>query len=77
MPLPGRSRKLESPGDRETMMTNDRAGPLALIAGAVLSILVFAFHPSHVVEQPLIGPFTLSQLVHGAALLGVPLLAYG
>jgi len=58
-------------------MTNDRAGPLALIAGAVLSILVFAFHPSHVVEQPLIGPFTLSQLVHGAALLGVPLLAYG
>lgn len=58
-------------------MTNERAGPLALIAGAVLSILVFAFHPSHVVEQPVLGPFTLSQLVHATALIGVPLLAYG
>ena len=58
-------------------MTNDRAGPIALISGAILSILVFAFHPSHVVEQPVLGPFTLSQLVHGTALLGVPLLAYG
>ena len=58
-------------------MTNDRAGPIALIIGAILSILVFAFHPTHVVEQPVLGPFTLSQLVHGTALLGVPLLAYG
>src|SRR5690349_12791139 len=58
-------------------MTNERVGASALIAGAILSILVFAFHPSHVVEQPLVGPFTLSQLVHGTALLGVPLMAYG
>lgn len=58
-------------------MTNERAGPMAMIAGAILSILVFAFHPSYVVEQPVIGPFTLSQLVHGTALLGVPLMAYG
>jgi hypothetical protein len=58
-------------------MTNERAGPIALIIGAILSILVFAFHPSHVVEQPVLGPFTLSQLVHGTALLGVPLLLYG
>lgn len=58
-------------------MTNERAGPMALIVGAILSILVFAFHPTHVVEQRVLGPFTLSQLVHGTALLGVPLLAYG
>ena len=32
-------------------MTNERAGPIALIVGAILSILVFALHPSHVVEQ--------------------------
>ena len=58
-------------------MTNDRAGPIALIAGAILSMLVFAFHPSQIVEQPVLGPFTLSQLIHGTALFSVPLLAYG
>lgn len=58
-------------------MSNSRAGALAMIIGAILTILVFAFHPSHVVEQPLLGPFTLSQLVHGTALVAVPLMTFG
>lgn len=54
-----------------------RSGAWALIAGSVLACLVFAFHPSHVDPQPLIGVFTLSQIVHATALLAAPLLLYG
>ena len=58
-------------------MKSLNAGACSMIAGAVLTILVFAFHPSHIVEQPVLGPFTLSQLVHGTALVAVPLMAFG
>ena len=58
-------------------MSNVRAGAAAMIVGAILTMLVFGFHPSHVVETPVAGPFTLSQLVHGTALVAVPLMAFG
>lgn len=58
-------------------MTVQRTAAGALIAGALLSILVFAIHPAHVIAKPLLGPFTLSQLVHGTALIAVPLLLLG
>lgn len=58
-------------------MTARRAAAGALIAGAILTILLFAFHPSHVAASPVLGPFTLSQLVHGTALVAVPLLLLG
>jgi hypothetical protein len=53
------------------------AGPIALIIGSTLSIFVFAFHPAHASMSPAIGPFSLSQVVHGAALVGAPLIAFG
>ena len=58
-------------------MTAHRAGAWALISGAALAMLVFAFHPAHVDAHPMLGPFTLSQLIHGTALVAVPLLVLG
>lgn len=58
-------------------MEAGRSGAWALIAGSVLACLIFAFHPSHVDERPLVGVFTLSQVVHATALLAAPLLLYG
>ena len=58
-------------------MDGRRNGAWALIAGAVLVVVVFAVHPSHAGGAPVVGPFTLAQLVHGTALVGVPLLAFG
>ena len=58
-------------------MTEVKYGAWAMIASAILTMLVFAFHPAHVAGQPLLGPFTLSQLVHGTALVAVPLMAFG
>lgn len=55
----------------------NRAGAVALIVGAILSIFVFALHPAHAAVAPVVGPYSLSQIVHGAALAGAPLLAFG
>jgi hypothetical protein len=54
-----------------------RSGAAALIIGSVVTCLVFAFHPSHIDPRPLIGAFTLSQIVHSAAILAAPVLLYG
>src|SRR5688500_17842728 len=54
-----------------------RSGAWALIAGSAIACLVFAFHPSHVDPTPLVGTFTLSDIVHAAAILDAPLLLYG
>jgi hypothetical protein len=40
-------------------------------------ILLFLFHPSHIEARPLIGPFTLSQIVHATAIVASPLLLFG
>ena len=58
-------------------MQSNRGGAISLIAGAILTMILFAFHPSHVMTAPVLGPFTLSQLVHGMAFVAAPLLAYG
>lgn len=58
-------------------MTAHRSGAFALMAGAALAVLVFAFHPAHVAAHPVLGPFTLSQLIHGIALVAIPLLLLG
>lgn len=54
-----------------------RSGAIALIVGSAVTCLVFAFHPSHIDPHPLIGTFTLSQIVHSAAILAAPVLLYG
>ena len=58
-------------------MDGQKSGALALIAGSLLVVMVFALHPTHVGGAPILGPFTLSQFVHGAALVGAPVLAFG
>lgn len=58
-------------------MTAHRISAASLIAGAVLVMLVFALHPSHIVTTAVVGPFSLSQLVHGTALVAAPLLLLG
>lgn len=59
------------------MQNVSRDGAYALVTGALLTMLLFAFHPSHVTQQAVLGPFTLSQLVHGTAFVAVPLLLLG
>lgn len=54
-----------------------RGGAMALIAGSVITCLVFAFHPSHIGTHPVVGAFSLSQLVHSAAIIAAPLLLFG
>jgi len=54
-----------------------RSGAIALITGSVVTCLVFAFHPSHLDPHPLVGAFTLSQIVHSAAIIAAPVLLYG
>lgn len=58
-------------------MDGRRSGAWALIFGAILVVVVFAVHPTHAGGAPVLGPFTLAQLVHGTALVGVPLLSFG
>lgn len=57
-------------------MGNVRAGAWALILGALSFVALMAAHPSHV-GGALIGPLSLSDIVHGAAFLMQPVLLYG
>jgi hypothetical protein len=54
-----------------------RSGAWALMIGSVMTCLVFAFHPSHIDPHPIIGAFTLSQIVHSGAIIAAPVLLYG
>jgi len=58
-------------------MSAIRGGAWSLIIGSVITCLVFAFHPSHIDPHPLLGSFTLSQMVHSAAILAAPLMLFG
>jgi hypothetical protein len=48
-----------------------------LVVGSALTALVFLFHPSHVSPGDLAGTFSLSQVVHGTAIVSAPLLVFG
>jgi hypothetical protein len=58
-------------------MRPGRTGVAALVAGATLTIAVFLFHPSHASGADLVGRFSMSMIVHGAAMIAAPLLLYG
>src|SRR5262245_21039863 len=57
-------------------MGNVKAGAWALILGALSYIALMLAHPTHV-GGPVIGPFSLSAIVHAAALVAQPVLLYG
>jgi len=57
-------------------MSLDRWGASALILGSIVYITLMAMHPSQV-GAPVIGHLSLNALVHGAALLDSPILAFG
>jgi hypothetical protein len=61
---------------RGEIMSLDRWGAGALILGSIVYIALMAVHPSHV-GPPVIGHLSLSALVHGAATVINPLLAFG
>lgn len=58
-------------------MNLDRAGALALLAGAIAYAALMAVHPSHAGGQPVIGSFSLSGVVHATALVMKPVLVFG
>lgn len=58
-------------------MSMKRAGGVALIAGAAIYIALMAVHPSHGGGPNIIGTFSLSAVVHAAALIGKPILVFG
>ena len=55
-------------------MQTSRLGAVALVTGAILTVAVFAFHPSHAAPT---GGFSLSQIVHATAIIAAPLLLFG
>ena len=57
-------------------MSNQRAGAWALIASSAAFVLIMAVHPTHVGAPGALG-VTLNGAVHAAALLMIPLWAYG
>jgi hypothetical protein len=57
-------------------MGNAKAGAWALILGALSYIALMLAHPTHM-GGPAIGPFSLSAIVHAAALATQPLLLFG
>ncbi len=57
-------------------MTEEKTGALALIIGASMYVVVMVFHPSHI-ASPVVGHLTLNALVHGLALVMVPIMAFG
>jgi len=57
-------------------MGNAKAGAWALFLGALSYIALMVAHPTHV-GGPAIGPFSVSAIVHGAALIMQPVLLYG
>ncbi len=58
-------------------MSSERAGALALVFGMLAYIAIMAAHPSHASGPPIIGAITLNALVHGAAIVIAPVLAFG
>ncbi len=59
------------------MLSMERAGGLALILGAAIYIALMAVHPSHGGGPNIIGTFSLSAVVHAAALVSKPILVFG
>lgn len=57
-------------------MNLEKAGASALIAGMAGFIVVMAFHPTHV-GAPVVGHLTMAAIVHAAAILIAPALAFG
>jgi hypothetical protein len=57
-------------------MTNRQAGAWALIASAAAFVAILALHPTHA-GGPLHMGLTLNVLIHAAALVFIPLWAYG
>lgn len=58
-------------------MSMERAGGVALISGAAIYIALMAVHPSHGGGPDIIGAFSLSAVVHAAALVSKPILVFG
>lgn len=57
-------------------MASPRAGALAIVIGVIASVALMAAHPTGVGTMQ-IGPWDINVIVHAAALLATPLLAYG
>jgi len=58
-------------------MKLNTAGGIALIGGSAAYVGLMAMHPSHGGGAPILGPFSLSGLVHGTALTMKPVLFFG
>ena len=63
-------------------MNAERAGAAVLILGAVASVVVMAFHPTHAAmsghdTEQIAATMRLSGLVHGMALATAPVLTFG
>lgn len=58
-------------------MTLEKSGALALILGSIAGITLMAMHPTHADAGPMLGAFTLNQVVHGTAMVAAPVLTFG
>ena len=58
-------------------MKQETAGAAALVLGSLAGIGLMMVHPSHGGGAPIVGHFTLNDLVHATALVANPVLTFG